>query len=652
MTDTRVPVVRSLEQDLASGQFRAKFSEAVNSKYELSVEASQYTADRMSFTFQAVGSQLALNPKAVIDFVLTVTGKGALPESLADQAIVRPVSIISQVERGNDQPIAGYGNFLTFGPGDAISESISSIQCTCNSASITSTERDKFWRSLMRCWVSDETMASVYQTSGGCPESYDSVAVGSIVGVENHCSYGRTIETSLARRAKQFIERSIPQKITDGGAHGWSREIHVRWPVFAGLFHPWSGRSGIYANSPLARLPNAICNYSQGSIQILMRNMFACLIRQFGRCNVSGVDELATNTHVNDIKVDFKKGVKPTLRLEFVRLNSFRKFPRELIYSQFRTTTVLADPMKAGDGGAFKMADDVCDGEALVAMPPTGRDSQLKNAAYLTARIHGNAKFSPDFVNYDDKLVWDVVFRSIQLPGIPEYVLLTAQKDNRMYSLKDQVAAAATTATWPFAADRGAPWGGAAGAGTAMQNVLLEAYHSRYRAQNAASNLCWTKLEFEIQNGSSTWKFKSKDLAAIRDLDDIYQAVRLNCNADYMRGFSQSDWEKRAMCILLHETQYQHGLSSSMVNYPVTITVRARLQNRCRFTCGSQIAATHESVFPMVHAVPVASEPAFVGVFTNGLLSVGEQSAVLSGYVSSQATYTEALQRAAEASQL
>ena len=89
-----------------------------------------------------------------------------------------------------------------------------------------------------------------------------------------------------------------------------------------------------------------------------------------------------------------------------------------------------------------------------------------------------------------------------------------------------------------------------------------------------------------------------------------------------------------------------------MVNYPVTITVRARLQNRCRFTCGSQIAATDLSIFPMVHAVPVASEPAFVGVFTNGLLSVGEQSAVLSGYVSSQATYTEALQRAAEASQL
>ena len=222
-----------------------------------------------------------------------------------------------------------------------------------------------------------------------------------------------------------------------------------------------------------------------------------------------------------------------------------------------------------------------------------------------------------------------------------------------MYSRAHQAAAAATTSTWPFAGDQGGAtgWAGAAGA-NAMANLQLQEYRSRYRAQNAASNLCWTRLEFEIQNGSSTWKFKSSDLARVRDLDDIYQAVRMNCNSDYMRGATQGDWENRCMCILLHETQYQHGLSSSMVNYPVTISVKATLQNRCRFQCGSQIAVGHTNLFPMVHSVPVASEPAFVGIFTNGLCSVTEQSAVLSGYVQSQATYTEALQRAAQSSQL
>ena len=91
----------------------------------------------------------------------------------------------------------------------------------------------------------------------------------------------------------------------------------VRWPVLAGLFHPFSGRDGILAASPLSRLPNAICNYSQGSIQILTKNMFATLIRQYGRNALAGDYAHATNTGHNHIVVNFTPNQKPTLRLSF-----------------------------------------------------------------------------------------------------------------------------------------------------------------------------------------------------------------------------------------------------------------------------------------------------------------------------------------------
>ena len=161
--ELRVPVRRQLETDLATGIFRPKFSETINSKYELSVEASNYTEDRMSFSFQAVGSQLILSPLAFVDIDLTVQGSGHLPESQADLAVTRSMRNVV-VNSSNNGAIAdiNYGNLIGFGPGDALSEAISSIQVTVNSCSITSTERDRFWRSLMRCWIKDSTMERIY----------------------------------------------------------------------------------------------------------------------------------------------------------------------------------------------------------------------------------------------------------------------------------------------------------------------------------------------------------------------------------------------------------------------------------------------------------------------------------------------------------
>lgn len=649
-----IPVSRKIETDLGSGQFQERFWEAVNSKYELSVESTSQSEDRINFQWQSVGSHLAMNPAVFVDFTLTVSGSGNLPESLMDMPVLRVYENKEQTaaDGAADVSVVGYNSLLAFGPGDAISEAISSIQVVTNSCSVTSTERDKFWRSMMRAFIEQETMAKAYERSGGCPETFDAKACGVIVHGDVN-GYGKTMESSLCRRAKQFISRSVPLV---GAAHVWSKEIQVRWPVCCSLLHPFAGKTGVYENSPFAKLPNAICNWSSGSIQILMRNMFSCLIRQYGRSTAHGDDSAALNRHRNNITVAFKTGVKPTLRIQFVRLNSFRKWPQGLAYSMYRTNTVLHEPLVAGTGGAFNLPLTTMDNDTqLVALPPVGRD--FFGAAFA-ANGHNvvldaaNWRRSANLCYYNGALKYPIQFRSIQLPSIPEYLIIVAQRDNRQYSREHSVGADLQLRIYPFALT--AASNGFAGAAAAMTagREKSQAYHSRYRAQNSAANLCITKLDLEIQNGTSTFRFKTSSLDAIRDLDDLYEATCKNVVAGYMSGATQSDWENRCCCIVLHETQFQFGLASSQTIYPVSISIKAELQNRCRFTCGSQIGATHASQFPMIHLDPISSVPVVTALYTNGILDVTEGSAVLSAANQSVATLNEALSRSSEQYQL
>ena len=83
----------------------------------------------------------------------------------------------------------------------------------------------------------------------------------------------------MARRCQAFMERSVPEV---GDNMGWSRVVSCRVPITAGLFHPFSAKPGVFAGSPLVQLPYGICNLSQGSVTILLKNFYKCIIRQWG----------------------------------------------------------------------------------------------------------------------------------------------------------------------------------------------------------------------------------------------------------------------------------------------------------------------------------------------------------------------------------
>ena len=121
----RIPVIRPLDQSFKP-LFTPKLKESINSKYELNVSASQADSDRMSFEWQAVGSQLLLSSEAYIDFELTVTGKGHLQDALAQMPILRSCSGTAQTGDLNVSiDSGGYGNYIAFGESDCFSSAIS-----------------------------------------------------------------------------------------------------------------------------------------------------------------------------------------------------------------------------------------------------------------------------------------------------------------------------------------------------------------------------------------------------------------------------------------------------------------------------------------------------------------------------------------------
>ena len=193
--------------------------------------------------------------------------------------------------------------------------------------------------------------------------------------------------------------------------------------------------------------------------------MFGCLIRQFGRSSADGGDDNAVNTHVNNLLIAFKPGTKPTLRIKYVRLNSWRKWPKGLGYAMYRTEVIAADEFVSGRQGAFTLPDGMCETNGLVGLPPIGRDIAVKTANYTTGLNTANAVRGPTFTHFDDVASYQVNFRSIQLPSIPEYLIICAQRDVRMFSRTHSAGAAAPADVYPFAGD-GATNGFLAVAGT------------------------------------------------------------------------------------------------------------------------------------------------------------------------------------------
>jgi hypothetical protein len=254
-------------------------------------------------------------------------------------------------------------------------------------------------------------------------------------------------------------------------------------------------------------------------------------------------------------------------------------------------------------------------------------------------------------VDFRKNFFWDLQFSSIALPSVPAYLLIVAQKSTDMYSNTGSAAAAdIVRSSYPFGLTRAAI--GATGADTDVAHESEQRYKSRRRAQNAASNLSIVQLEIVVQNGQGSFRYLAENHPFQRNIDELYRATRKNAVAEYMKHSGQAAWTNRCCAIMLSEDQFQYGLSSSSVQFPITLSIRARAENRCKFMCGTQIAARALSHFPMVHTCAVSADPVCVAIYTNGYQSISEQNSVTSAYLISQASLSEALSRNAEENQL
>jgi hypothetical protein len=341
--------------------------------------------------------------------------------------------------------------------------------------------------------------------------------------------------------------------------------------------------------------------------------------------------------------------------MEYIRLGAARQFPNEMSYNIFRTQMIPSDEMKVGDGKAYRIPDGICDQNGLIGLPPIGRDYPVRTNAISTARVAAAAVTTPWRANFDDAFSWEVNFRSVQLASPPEFIMLVAEKDNRMFSRNHFTQAVNAGGIYPYGdvAANMSVQGWDAGVSAAAGNGQVDVIASRSRSQNSLCNLTWDELEFTVQNSAGSFKYLDRNLAAIRSKDVLYRATMANCQYDYLAKAGQEAHDSRCNFILLSVSQYLFGITSSAVAYPLSISCSAKLTNRCRFLCGSQIAAGRGHAFPLLHHGPVAAEPCMVAIYTNGILTVSAGgSSVVSGWVASQNDYTSAAYRAAKENSL
>jgi hypothetical protein len=185
----------------------------------------------------------------------------------------------------------------------------------------------------------------------------------------------------------------------------------------------------------------------------------------------------------------------------------------------------------------------------------------------------------------------------------------------------------------------------------ACREAALERQKCRFNAINRSSNLTVCQLEFVIMNGSGSFSYTTADAPWQKDLDRLYETTRKNSVPEYMQGATQSDWEERCCSVLLHESDFNYGISASSVSYPVSLSVRATMQNRCRFLSGVQFAVKG-GAFPFVNSCPVNARPVCCAIYTNAYITVSENSATMSSFLMSQASLTEAMNRAGETNQM
>ena len=220
MAMQEVVTIRPAELEIAP-TFQGSVHECPTNVYRMKIQAQSADARRFSFAWRSPGNNLICSPQGFVEFSLNCHIPYNFTESEALGAIgghvdrsygiaadaIHATEMTARLATQTGDVIAidgarsfgrpglgavpvglavnnridileapggrGYRAGLAFGEGDAVGNSIESIQYTINGASISHQNWHLFKRSLDRCWIPSRVMQRVYHAAGGSWNAYD-----------------------------------------------------------------------------------------------------------------------------------------------------------------------------------------------------------------------------------------------------------------------------------------------------------------------------------------------------------------------------------------------------------------------------------------------------------------------------------------------
>ena len=497
---------------------------------------------------------------------------------------------------------------------------------------------------------------------------------------------GLTFDSGLHQRMENFydqVRESAAVAATDR-----SVTLEIKFPISGSVFNSQWGSSGLSRSDPRLRMALGIPHLNQCTITYNFKDLLKSIIRRLGRPNrvANAADNVLAGaisqyqhggSSADDIRVEFDESYAPRLQVTYIRLPAFRQMPQSAALAVYRRE--IRRPQGMQSKGAFggKAFNGALFGSSTkYGLRCTGDFDAIPTTIY--ARPPGLKLFTA----HQDQVEKIAEWVGVQYPQPPSFLFVVFQKDLAVTQHRspfgvagpldlDLVAGATAAGLGTDAAGQlgeANKWGvrGVRGVFTDADTVQVAMNTSlgavaegnadtygpharfnaeigcRYIAQCQDSNAAIMQLEITVQSAVGSWTFQDQAAPYHADRDLLWRKHTANCCSSYMSQ-GRGRWQDRASCCLLSSSDWMLGMSTSPgVQFPVTLDIRCKFQNRASVATGA-CYTTGTTKGKHVFEDFMVGTPVLVGCFNNAILSIASSSAVLSQQSFSQATAAAAL---------
>jgi len=640
---SQVLVIRPSELEVGVPGYIPSLAESPLNIFRMEIDASQGDERRMSWSFQAPGSNLILSPFAYIttDWLCDIPANFDLGAALGPSQQFLSVSNVDADTTGTDaaapaQNLEKGSVMLSFSEMDGFSCAIDSVNYVINGCSVSHSGYDRYLRSYLRCTVPPKVAQYVWAECGGpqdeCKTQCVSGAHTAMAGNNTQCVEGYVGDMGVCTRRKNLWDAQIRQA-AHVGAVGDVRRVTIRViaPLLGAVFNPCTGMSGLSKASYLAKMPFGLANMSNVSITMLFKDLSKSLFRVLGgdRRAALAPNNSGQFANAGGSTRDFSfilDGTKPPrLTLSYIRLGPHRAIRDSYSLATFR--------------GLVHPPTSVTYTRPCVLPAVMDHDGKGKDVTDCLVANGKGFEGTCRFPGFSDRSYAVAKWSNIVFASPPEYLMITAEKDSEVINqIKQQGLMFLRPTMNQRAAHRDYSVTTYNGAAVARRDDLGQISSMNY-ALNMDNLLSAYKFELRIQStiGSYTLTSDAPEFRAARLA--LFRDVLKNCHNEY---YDINQWSDRKCTILLHSSQYMRGLSSHNVSFPITCEITVTYQNQAVYIDGN-CAYTADAIGAFAIRDIWKGEPVVVGFYSN-LLQISTASAVLTSTQYSAATADSIIQ--------